>query len=303
MMMPGCPLCTGTQVHRIGPYPDNGTRFLDIDGISACGRCGLAFAEPMPSEAAVARYYAADRYADGYQTGTDADGIFFQRLAASRVRRMFQYLPPGENRRCLDIGAGRAVFGRVLKEQAPRIRYEVVEPSPACRLEHGAWVDGSYASIDEIPGDDQYALITLNQVIEHLVDPVGVLERLGKMVAPGGIVFAEVPYRDDLYKADVTPHLTFWSPEAMRYMADRVGFRVLFCDSAGMPHGYARKYFHRSFSWPEKIKNRNFWKQSVNRILSRLPVSYRLDDTGMFAMDTYGGERQWLRCVMTPAQA
>lgn len=51
-------------------------------------------------------------------------------------------------------------------------------------------------------------------VLEHLENPAGVLERLKELLAPGGVVFIEVPNADDalaaLYGCRAFQDFTYW---------------------------------------------------------------------------------------------
>jgi 2-polyprenyl-3-methyl-5-hydroxy-6-metoxy-1,4-benzoquinol methylase len=83
-----------------------------------------------------------------------------------------------------------------------------------------------------------YDLITAFHVIEHLLDPRALLQKLsGKLSARGRIV-VEVPSSEDalltLYDSDSFQHFTYWSQhlflfnsETMRILAAQAGLRIV----------------------------------------------------------------------------
>jgi len=198
-------------------------------------------------------------------------------LAASRLR----YLDSGE-RWLLDIGcaygpfldaareAGWMVQGTDISEDA--VRYVTGE------LKLPAVVSAFPAPdrLDQI-ASRRYAVVTLWYVIEHFEDLSPVLERIGALLVPGGILAFSTPSAagvsarfspSTFYRMSPVDHFTIWDPRRVRKQLARYGFRVLRIVSTG----------HHPERFPGMKKNGNTssisWKFCL--ALSRL---FRLGDT------------------------
>lgn len=77
----------------------------------------------------------------------------------------------------------------------------------------------------------------MNQLIEHMVDPLAALEKLGRVLVPGGVAFIETPDTACL-NARLTPkrywggyhyprHLHLFDPRSMRRALELAGLEVL----------------------------------------------------------------------------
>lgn len=93
----------------------------------------------------------------------------------------------------LDVGGGEGNFAALARK---RLGCEVhlAELNPivaavAAKKVDRVWV-GDFLSL---PINDRYDCITLLDVVEHSIDPVGMLRRAGELLAPGGSVVASIP--------------------------------------------------------------------------------------------------------------
>jgi 2-polyprenyl-3-methyl-5-hydroxy-6-metoxy-1,4-benzoquinol methylase len=108
------------------------------------------------------------------------------------------FLPDGV-RSALDVGCGRGGFGRSLRRRyGPGAHLVGVEPVPeqaaAARRAEGfdEVVDGYFP--DALEGrDDQFDLVTYNDVLEHIVDPAATLRATVAHLTPTGRVVAAIP--------------------------------------------------------------------------------------------------------------
>ena len=81
----------------------------------------------------------------------------------------------------------------------------------------------------------RYEAITLFHVLEHLVDPVGALFRLRKLLVPGGVIALSVPYSPMSFETDWRDplnrpphHLTRWNDRSLRALANAAGLEPQF---------------------------------------------------------------------------
>ena len=149
---------------------------------------------------------------------------------AARVQAFAAKLFPREKQpTLLDIGSGLAVFPARMK--AAGWRCTALDPDPRAAA-HARDVVG----VDAIAGDfmseerlGTYDAISLNKVLEHVPDPVAMLEKAGRHLAGGGFVYLEVPDGDAAAAEGQSreeffiEHLHVFSPESVRIMARHAG--------------------------------------------------------------------------------
>jgi hypothetical protein len=85
--------------------------------------------------------------------------------------------------------------------------------------------------------------------MEHLTDPLPSLESLSKSLAPGGVMIFNSPNPDSLIArkagsvwlmASLVEHVVFWSPDSVRWLADRLGLKVQRLGHCGTPYPLGR---------------------------------------------------------------
>jgi 2-polyprenyl-3-methyl-5-hydroxy-6-metoxy-1,4-benzoquinol methylase len=92
----------------------------------------------------------------------------------------------------------------------------------------GSFADLSYP-------DASFDVIHLSMVLEHLHDPAAALSSIRRMLRPGGQLILSVPdisgvearfFREKAYTLQVPQHLHHFTPESIRRLLQRAGFRV-----------------------------------------------------------------------------
>jgi SAM-dependent methyltransferase len=294
-MTPQCPVCSSESNEFISPYLNLKGVYLTANGLQKCHDCGLVFAWPMPSNGELNQYYSDGTYHAEYSPFSAGVFTFSYELAKSRIHLILKWINPEQNKRFLDIGAGNAAFGKALKEVMPYSWYEAVEPNADCRKEWGDWVLRSYPSLEETERQS-YSVITLNQVLEHINRPVEFLREIAERLVQDGLLFIDVPYRDDLYKPSVEPHLLFWEKRSLEHAVQKAGLKSLYCDSVGMKWHQARRYFSQK-SLKQRVLNPWTWVSGINRMLQLFGAKKGFNTFKQFQADSYGGRRNWLRCL------
>jgi 2-polyprenyl-3-methyl-5-hydroxy-6-metoxy-1,4-benzoquinol methylase len=219
-------------------------RFERIEGISihggydvvACPACGACFAEGIPDQATFERYY---REASKYEgSGPDAD------LPAATLRRFREELDDlvprlgSRQSRILEVGCATGAFLGMLKERGFS-SVTGLDPSPLCidvaRRKHGIEVlSGDLSSAGFAPvADGRYDLVVLIAVLEHVRDLAATLRRLRSALAPGGLLFVEVPDASRFERGSDAPfqefsveHINFFSGRSLAAVVERSGFRA-----------------------------------------------------------------------------
>ena len=81
----------------------------------------------------------------------------------------------------------------------------------------------------------------------------------------------------------------------MSVLLKKARVQMIFCDTAGMSHSLAKRFFSKSFS--QKIRNPWIYLVKINLLMSKLGLPKLFDTFRQFHSDLYGGKRQWLRCI------
>lgn len=155
---------------------------------------GLVRNDPIPTDEELARFYSKD-----YRVSYKGASLPRKRQALRNFRRVADFVRRNSDvlmkaRRVLDLGAGSGEFLFVMKELGKEGRG--IEPnvdySTFSRDAYGIDVKTAHLSADLFE-EGGYDFIRLNHVLEHLNDPVHYLEMIGSWLAPGGILYVEVP--------------------------------------------------------------------------------------------------------------
>jgi 2-polyprenyl-3-methyl-5-hydroxy-6-metoxy-1,4-benzoquinol methylase len=192
-----------------------------------------------------------------------------------------------------DIGAGHGATAEWLERLASRLvdRYDFIEPDATSRQ----WVLGRrtrfpIASVDTLAElGDNYALLFLNHVLEHVADPFTFLGHLHSRLRPGGIAYIETPHADYRFKDNVFPHTLFFTPSALRRIAARLEFDVIECETFGAYPSTAGAIRPGTFRWLSAFFHLAALGAhgTVTQVLDDAIWRYRPQQNGM-----------WLRCIM-----
>jgi SAM-dependent methyltransferase len=174
--------------------------------VVACRRCGMAYADtPVKQRDYDDMYTRQSRYAAGpaaHASDSDRDTSRFMDVAAG-VARMVS----NPSARIVDIGCANGQLLSALRKKGFD-NLIGVDPSPAC-VRAAAMVPGARAFVGSLfalpDGEAPYDLAILSHVLEHVRDLRGALAVVGRSLAPGGVLYVEVP--------DASRYAEFaWSP-------------------------------------------------------------------------------------------
>jgi SAM-dependent methyltransferase len=125
------------------------------------------------------------------------------------------------------------------------------------------------------------------EVIEHLEEPVAVMENALRLLSPGGSIVLTTPNRsffgyDEPWSTDLPPvHLWWFSEDSINAIAERVSCSVEFVDFTGYNALFPILYAHRSPLTPMlggdgKLIRRESFPISLARRLGILHEAYWL---------------------------
>ena len=208
-----------------------------------CEGCGFVYHDPRIDDRDIAVLYerfrdvsfrseSPDAYFDRITTLPHSQSENFAKVSWIRDR-LSELVRRGGS--LLDIGCGGGVFIHTFLAHFPQWTAAGVEPTPAFaelasrRLAQPV-VAGSYRS--KLFAPRRFDLITVNQVLEHVVDPVAFLADVRGDLADGGCVYLEVPDVLDLAFLEPThdrfqmQHLWYFSEKSLTNVCRRAGYAV-----------------------------------------------------------------------------
>ena len=183
-----CLLCgdTGSTVAHtwVCPYPAIPMEFA----IAACDGCGFKYTNPRLSREALADYYASQNPYSGeeYHAVDEVRGRydeFLDSLAEAGVRQG----------RMLEIGCDKGQLLKIARERGFEV--EGLEPSASARIAREQFgLDVKQGMFDSQPyEDDSFDAVVLLDVLEHISDPLQSLQKVHRILKPGGLVLVKVP--------------------------------------------------------------------------------------------------------------
>jgi len=186
------------QEHK-GPMLDTINGFEVID----CQRCGFSHILPIPTTEELERIYRQEYYTveKPHYLERHREDLDWWNLVYERRYRLFEKLLPPHRRRILDVGSGPGFF--LLYGQQRGWETLGIEPSAqaaAASRQMGLKIIEGFLdrSIFEQPATRsllaRFDVVHLQEVLEHIPDPIGMLELIyNHLLNPGGLLCVVVP--------------------------------------------------------------------------------------------------------------
>jgi hypothetical protein len=180
---PECALCGGTEHETVGRRVLGDMRYRTV----LCADCGLVYLCPRPSAASFVSFYENlfPRFGGG---GTGSS------VPSERGRRVAQFLAANldlpTHRGVFDVGCGDASLLRAFAnhEDLRRLVLAGVDPGwPNTNgeriVENATEISVTRGGVEDVGDFREWSIVVMYDVLEHLLDPRGVLARLHSGVA------------------------------------------------------------------------------------------------------------------------
>lgn len=214
---PVCPLCTA---------PARPWKTVRSHPIQICPACGHRFSPPLDPAQHVRRNYG-DSYFSGSEQGyRDYLGEEpLQRASAKHYLAMLRRhrIPPG---RLLDIGCAAGFHADEFRHAGWTVHG--IEPNPAmadiATRKHGLTLECQDAESWQ-PVPQSFDLVTVLQVLSHLIDPPRLLQKIRMALAPGGHCLIETWDRSALAAGIFGSHWHEYNPPTVLHWFSRKSLR------------------------------------------------------------------------------
>lgn len=234
-----CPVCAALQPKVLfqQKFATSEIGLLSGYEVVVCGRCGCSYADRIPSQAAFDEYYRdLSKYEYHQRSGVESEHDRRRLAATAEVVAKFVSF---DHARVLDIGCAT---GRLLAELRSRGLKNVVglDPSPACAQAAKRLYDIDVYTMplaQLASADDQFDLVVMVGVLEHLRDLNKQLVGVRRLLKPGGSAYVEVPdvtafdtWPNAPYQDFSTEHIAFFSPVSLNNLMSTHGFAPVFIE-------------------------------------------------------------------------
>jgi 2-polyprenyl-3-methyl-5-hydroxy-6-metoxy-1,4-benzoquinol methylase len=278
-----CPVC-GMDDHVALPLPGRwiGREIFEPHrsalGLARCA-CGLVFVNPRPSARLLAEFYGGRSYechrADANGTSDDRARFMLGRLQHHAPRAV----------RLLDYGCGGGFLLRHARELGlDAVGFDIGAQAQRVCKGQGLKVVGDPSELEPASFD----AIVLHHVFEHVPDPRRTLHELSRLLAPGGMLFLEVPNAGSLRAQLAMPsltrrlrlderyrafpiHLWYFRPSTLGRLLGATGYHVKALETYGI--GLDELIFHEGWSSQDRadrvIARRRMLPNSLRSLTKR----------------------------------
>lgn len=228
-----CPLCRDGRSTLFDQREFRGHQVVN----RLCRKCGLVYQSPRMTSAELNLFYQDEyrRLYQGNEEPSDRD-LAVQKARAVNLVDFLRDNGVNEVERYLDIGCSS---GLLLKEIREAYQCQVLGVEPGAAYRNYAQDRGLevYESLEALKtaGYQDFDLISMIHVLEHLPDPVRYLNELREdLLSPGGRILVEVPnlYAHDCFEV---AHLVSFSPHSLSQVLRQAGFKTITWLAHGTP--------------------------------------------------------------------
>lgn len=206
-----CPICDSARLSYSFSHQSH--------RVMRCADCALMFLNPQPSDQELSDIYTAEYFLghnseEGRRKASDLKRATARQYLAELTR--YNGAPSG---RLVEVGCGEGDF--LCEAEAAGYGVLGVEYSAAActtansRLTHGRVEQGELAAA-KLP-DSHFDVCVLNDVIEHVRDPLAFLREVRRILRPGGALFIATPCLDSWSARFMKERWMEWKPEHLTY--------------------------------------------------------------------------------------
>jgi 2-polyprenyl-3-methyl-5-hydroxy-6-metoxy-1,4-benzoquinol methylase len=218
-----CPLCSFDEYKTVFSRPDHTHGVTDeIFNVVKCQRCGLVFINPRPTEEEISNYYPAEFY------DTEISPELLLKSKKNVLEGKFKFIENLEPGRLLDIGCQKGEFLYYAANRGWDVQGVDFSNLPPNLFNMPIF----YGLLEDAPfADNSFDVITLWAVLEHLHDPVQMLNNVCRLLKPGGSVYILVPNFNSipgrfLRQDDIPRHLIMFTKRTFELAAEKAGLKT-----------------------------------------------------------------------------
>lgn len=247
-----CDLCGETRFRQLSFYYEfEGERLQGTQ----CRACSLMFLNPLPTPAQLERLYGKEYFTDRANYNREekdrkfiqeSDKLDFAQLRSDKFTDYMLANYPGRRFQYLEVGCGPGYTLKSLQALGWQAHgLEISEHAADFARQHLGLpvVTGNIETTQEFQ-ENQFNLVYMGDVIEHLLSPSATIAKFAHIIEPGGLLILALPSTLNLptlrlglgaygvlgrqRKMDIPPyHLYEFTPRTIRALLEKHGFKVV----------------------------------------------------------------------------
>jgi SAM-dependent methyltransferase len=224
-----CPLCQRNEVQLWREAPDRYHGREKLYRLARCASCQLVWLLDAPEPSEMGEHYGA-----AYDRCIGDAGDDSPERWQGRRRTLAQYKAGGD---ILDLGCSSGSFLNTLKGGSWKLHGVEFSPAAARAAIERTGAEVFVGDVLDAPFKaESFDAITCFDVLEHVYQPLQVLEKVRQWLKPGGIFYVLVPNIDSAearvfqsywYGLELPRHLTHFSPQSLGTMAKMAGLGAM----------------------------------------------------------------------------
>jgi SAM-dependent methyltransferase len=292
--------------------------------LSQCpnSECGLIWLNPAPLESDLHLAYA------NYFTHTDAPGGNSLRdflfgayraanfpiwlltgVAAEKKRRRLMFLHQTSPGHLLDVGCGDGTFLNLMRQRGWTVAGIDFDPKAIASARHKYGLELKQGDLRSaaFPAN-QFDAVTMSHVVEHLPDPVSVLQEIRRILKPGGQLVMTTPntagighqkFGANWFGIDAPRHLHLFNRSALSQVVARAGLKVTW---AGSSSANADVFIGASYTIQENNRHRMGHQPPPNVTRTFKAAWWQIREHQLLKSHPFWGDELVLVCVADASQ-
>jgi 2-polyprenyl-3-methyl-5-hydroxy-6-metoxy-1,4-benzoquinol methylase len=207
--------------------------------IKAVDTYGFKQLDPIPSKSALAEFYATQYYPNAPLSLSDAERKYIHHEAQLALLTI---APRNTEASLLDLGCGPGFFSRELKVLGWQVRAcdyaraALASNTPELLLHFIECDIEQYAAT----GEEKFGLVNLQNVLEHLRDPISMLVNVRRLMTSNSVLRVKVPNDYSAFQhylisegyseptwVSTPDHVNYFNNGSLKSTFEKLGFKIL----------------------------------------------------------------------------
>ena len=229
-----CPSCGNSSFHNELITEDFSVSNESF-AIVKCGKCSLLFTNPRPQLESLSKYYDFPEYISHSNQTRSLTDIIYKIVRNYSLKKKFKLINSfSTSNSLLDYGCGTGHFLNTVHKN----KWTVIGVEPNNNAHQNIERNIKkyiYPSIQYVPKNQKFGIITLWHVLEHIHDLSNTIETLKSLLEKNGRLVIAVPnpnsYDAKYFKShwaayDVPRHLYHFTQDSMKYMLKKHNLKL-----------------------------------------------------------------------------
>jgi SAM-dependent methyltransferase len=205
--------------------------------ISECLHCGLIYLSTRPTEISLPYCYRKD-YHVRLESSRSKISKFLYSLKHQQdyyaIYRILHHIPNS----LIDIGCGSGGLLLELRRRwGKRCNLAGIDLAPPpTDILNSAKIDFFIGNLEKIRPVRKYEIVVMNEILEHVYDPVRALRVASRWLTEDGLLIGEVPHFESPWRKifpnhwqgfQIPRHMTFFNENTIAKVLDMAGFKLI----------------------------------------------------------------------------